>query len=94
MSDPDGGAVDRPPIPTEEGSNRRRALLYTLPFLLLGLGNVALVIGWGLEPLWVFAMLPPILFVTVITWIAFKSGFATDHDEYGDGLQPNEWDYE
>ncbi|WP_331235842.1 hypothetical protein [Natronorarus salvus] len=94
MSDPEPEAVDRPPIPTDEGSSRRRALLYTLPFLLLGLGNVALVIGWGLEPLWVFAMLPPILFVTVITWIAFKSGFVTDHDEYGDGLQQSEWDYE
>jgi hypothetical protein len=30
----------------------------------------------GRKPLWGFASLPPILFVSVLAWIAFKNGFA------------------
>lgn len=73
-----------PPIPADgDGdSDRWRAALYTLPFLALGALNVVLVLGWGLEPLWVFAMLPPILFMSVLTWVAFKSGFVTDRQEH------------
>lgn len=56
------------------GTSRFRAVLYILPFVLLGLANVVLVQIWGTEPLWVFVMLPPIVFVTVIGWIAFKYG--------------------
>lgn len=73
------------PIPETEdtdapGTSRFRAALYILPFVLLGLANVALVMVWGIEPLWVFVMLPPIAFVTVIGWIAFKYGVGEDHD--------------
>lgn len=86
MSTPVGAdeGDEGPPIPTDgDGDrNRRRAALYTLPFVVLGILNVVLVLGWGLEPLWVFAMLPPILFMCVLTWIAFKTGFVTDHEEY------------
>lgn len=57
------------------GMSRLRATLAILPFLVLGLLNVALVMTWGLQPLWVFVMLPPILFITVIGWVAFKYGF-------------------
>lgn len=78
------GSDEGPPIPTDDGGDRdrRRAALYTLPFLALGVLNVVLVLGWGLEPLWVFAMLPPVLFMSVLTWVAFKSGFVTDREEY------------
>jgi hypothetical protein len=66
------------PIPDDTESNRRRATLAILPFLLLGLADVVLIIGMGLRPLWAFLLLPPILFVTVIGWIAFKTGFVRD----------------
>ena len=51
------------------------SVLYSMPFLLLGLGNVALILGWGLEPLWAFLLLPPILFCTVLTYIVFSTDF-------------------
>ena len=57
--------------------SRRRAALAILPFLLLGLADVVLLLGWGLDPLWGFLILPPILFICVIGWIAFKTGFAS-----------------
>ncbi|MFC7114837.1 hypothetical protein ACFQH2_07460 [Natronoarchaeum sp. GCM10025703] len=60
------------------GTSRIRAALYILPFLLLGLANVALVMVWGAEPLWVFVMLPPIIFITVIGWVAFKYGIGEE----------------
>lgn len=46
-----------------------------LPFLALGLTDVLLLLFWGLDPLWGFVILPPILFMTVLSWIAFKTGF-------------------
>lgn len=57
--------------------NRRRAALAILPFLLLGLADVVLLLGWGLDPLWGFMILPPIIFISVIGWIAFRTGFAS-----------------
>ena len=81
----DGGdatAAETPPeLPDDDGKNRWRAALFTAPFLALGLLNVVLVFAWGLQPLWVFAMLPPILFVTVLTYIAFRTGFAEDRSD-------------
>lgn len=58
--------------------NRKRAALAVLPFLALGLGDVALIVLWGIDPLWGFAILPPILFISVLAWIAFRSGFVDD----------------
>jgi hypothetical protein len=58
--------------------DRKRAALAVLPFLLLGLGNVVLLLGWGLKPLWAFLILPPILFVSALGWIAFRTGFVRD----------------
>jgi hypothetical protein len=57
--------------------NRRRAAIAILPFLLLGLADVVLLLGWGLDPLWGFMILPPIVFISVLGWIAFRTGFAT-----------------
>lgn len=61
--------------------NRRRAALAVFPFLALGLADVLLLLGWGIEPLWGFIILPPILFITILGWIAFRSGFAGDRTE-------------
>lgn len=59
----------------DSGRKRKRAALYSMPFLLLGLGNVVLILSWGLEPLWAFALLPPILFCTVLTYLVFSTDF-------------------
>ena len=64
----------------ESGSrDRRKAALAVLPFLTLGLLDVVLLLGWGVDPLWGFAILPPILFVSALAWIAFSSGFVGEH---------------
>ena len=67
--------MDAPtPTPAADGS-RKAAFLAILPFLLLGLADVVLLLFWGLNPLWGFVILPPILFISALGWIAFKSGF-------------------
>ena len=58
--------------------NRRQAALYALPFLALGVGNAILILNFGLEPLWAFAQLPPILFTTALTYIVFSTDFLDD----------------
>ncbi len=62
----------------ETAISRKRAALAVLPFLALGIADVVFLLGWGLNPLWGFMILPPILFVTVLAWIAFRTGFASD----------------
>jgi len=69
----------------EVGKQRRRAALATLPFLSLGLIDVVLLLEFGLDPLWGFAILPPILFISVLTWLAFSTGFLDDRDQAGEG---------
>ena len=58
--------------------NRRRAALAVLPFLAIGLADVVLLLFWGIEPLWGFAILPPILFCSVLAWIVFSTDFLDD----------------
>ncbi len=58
--------------------NRKRAALAVTPFLLLGLANLVLLLGWGLKPLWAFLILPPIIFMSALAWIAFRTGFVRD----------------
>ncbi|MFB6081750.1 MAG: hypothetical protein ABEJ67_02905 [Halanaeroarchaeum sp.] len=55
--------------------NRKQAAILVTPFLLLGLADVLLLLFWGVDPLWGFVILPPILFTTFIGWIAFTNGF-------------------
>ena len=76
-TDPDDASTEGPARDDllDSGRKRKRAVLYSMPFLLLGLGNVALILGWGLEPLWAFLLLPPILFCTVLTYIVFSTDF-------------------
>ncbi len=64
-----------------EPITRKWAALFVLPFLLIGLADLVLLLGWGLNPLWGFMILPPILFMSVLTWIAFRSGFVGDRVE-------------
>lgn len=65
-----------PSLPTDdETRNRRRATLYVAPFLAVGLLNLIVLLRWGLDPLWAFAIMPPILAITAIAWIAFSHGF-------------------
>lgn len=55
--------------------NRKQAAILVTPFLLLGLADVVLLLVWGISPLWGFVILPPILFMVVLGWIAFTNGF-------------------
>jgi hypothetical protein len=72
------GDAEPPADDASGGRNRRRAALAVAPFLALGLLDVLLIYGFGIEPLWAFAVLPPILFVTVLAWIAFSTDFLED----------------
>jgi hypothetical protein len=60
------------------GYDRKRAALAVTPFLLLGLGDLLLLLWWGLDPLWGFMILPPIAMMSVLAWIAFRGGLARD----------------
>jgi hypothetical protein len=72
----DGTTADEGTPPQLSGDrNRKRAILYTLPFLALGVGDVVLLLFWGLEPLWGFVVLLPILFCSVLTYIVFSTDF-------------------
>lgn len=60
---------------TSDYRNRKQATILVTPFLLLGLADVVLLLVWGISPLWGFVILPPILFMVVLGWIAFTNGF-------------------
>ena len=62
----------------EVGLDRWTAAKYVAPFLFIGLFDLVLLLGWGLDPLWGFMILPPILFISVLAWIAFRTGFASN----------------
>ncbi|MGM0399061.1 MAG: hypothetical protein ACQEQY_08730 [Halobacteriota archaeon] len=66
MSTPNVGSTSR---------NRKQAALLVTPFLLLGVADVVLLLVWGIDPLWGFVILPPILFMTLLGWIAFTNDF-------------------
>ena len=61
--------------------NRLRAVLYVLPFIAIGVADVVLLLFWGLEPLWGFLILPPILAISLLGYIGFKHGFIRDIGE-------------
>ena len=72
--------------------SRKQAFLAMLPFLLLGVADVVLLLLWGLDPLWGFMILPPILAISALAWIAFRSGFARDRTGEPDGPDGPETD--
>ena len=61
--------------PGESGRSRKWAVIAVLPFLAVGLGDVLLLLIWGIDPLWGFAILPPILFCSVLAYIVFSTDF-------------------
>lgn len=81
MATPTPRDPEDPESDGDSGVSRKRAALAVLPFLLLGLADVVLILGWGLKPLWGFAVLPPILFISVLGWVAFKTGFVSDRTQ-------------
>lgn len=62
----------------EPSLNRTRAVLAVLPFLFIGLSCLGLILAWGLNPIWGFLILPPILFICVLAYLAFRTGFARE----------------
>jgi hypothetical protein len=58
--------------------NRTRVALIMVPLLALGLADVALIVLWGVNPLLGLAVLPPILFVTALGWVAIRGGLVND----------------
>jgi len=70
--------------------SRKQAFLAMLPFLLLGVADVVLLLFWGLDPLWGFMILPPILAISALAWIAFRSGFARDRTGDADATGTDE----
>lgn len=60
---------------------RKRAVLWALPFIALGLINLVLLLGWGLKPLWGFLIFPPIAFVSVLCYLALRTGLASSRIE-------------
>lgn len=80
---------DRPEDHFGFQKGRKEAALVVLPFVALGVANLVLLLLWGLDFLWGFLLLPPILFVSVVGWIAIRGGFAenrTGDDDYGGGV--------
>lgn len=59
----------------ENVGRRTYATLAILPFVGLGVADILLLVFFGTDPLWGFLILPPILFMTAIGWLAFNSGF-------------------
>lgn len=78
--DPGGGNADAGSVitPETEERNRKRAALAVAPFLGIGLLDLVLLLFWGLEPLWAFAILPPIIFCSILAYIVFSTGFLED----------------
>ncbi|WP_335999969.1 hypothetical protein [Halorientalis halophila] len=60
------------------GLDRKWAILAVVPFFLLGFSSLLLILLWGLDGLWGFMIMPPILFICVLGYIAFRTGFAAD----------------
>ena len=68
----------QPPQSDQHNLSRLRAAKAVSPFLALGLADVALLLIWGVDPLWGFMILPPILFITALGWLAFRTDFLED----------------
>ncbi|WP_254530901.1 hypothetical protein [Natrinema gelatinilyticum] len=64
-----------PSVRADDGADYRRAARYVAPFFVIGLVNLVILLRWGLDPLWAFAILPPMLFLSGIAWVAFGHGF-------------------
>ena len=62
---------------SEDGlTGTSKAALIVVPLFVLGAGNVVLLLGWGLNPVWGLLLFPPVLFISAIGWIAIRGGLA------------------
>jgi len=77
----EGDAVETADLVDHQPMARWKAAAAVAPFLLLGLASVVLLLGWGLNGLWAFMILPPIIFMSVLGWLAFRHGFVRDAGE-------------
>ncbi|MDY7083072.1 MAG: hypothetical protein SXQ77_11890 [Halobacteria archaeon] len=68
----ESGRLD-PERPDSKEFNRKRATKAVLPLLFIGLLDLYLLLEWGLNPLWGFVILPPILLVSTFGWIYFRA---------------------
>ncbi|MFC7096196.1 hypothetical protein [Halobaculum marinum] len=59
----------------EGGRSRFWAVVAVIPFLAIGIADVLLLLFWGIDPLWGFAILPPILFCSVLAYLVFSTDF-------------------
>jgi len=56
----------------------KTALIVVVPLFVLGAGNVVLILNWGMNPVWGALLFPPVVFVSVLGWIALRGGIAGD----------------
>lgn len=72
--------MDSPTDPVHGGGrrNRKRAAIAVVPLLTIGVIDLLLLLEFGLDPLWGFAILPPMIMISVFGWIYFG---AVDEDE-------------
>jgi hypothetical protein len=61
--------------------NTRKAAVIIVPFLLLGIGNVLLILQWGLDLVWGLLLVPPVLFISAMGWIAISGGLVDRESE-------------
>ena len=61
-----------------EGPNarRRKAALIVVPLFVLGVGNVLLILQWDMNPVWGVLLVPPVIFISALGWIAIEGGIA------------------
>jgi len=80
LEDEEGDADAQPPDASGDDYplSRKRALVWAVPFVALGVFNLLLLLGWGLKPLWAFLIFPPIAFVSVLTYLALRTGLASN----------------
>jgi hypothetical protein len=59
---------------TPDRSRKRKAAVVVVPFFLLGVANVAFILQRGMDPIWGLLLFPPVLFISVLGWIAIDGG--------------------
>ena len=58
------------------GEHGKRGALAVGVFLSIGLTNVIVLLSWGqISPVWGLALVPPILFCSVLVWLVFGTNF-------------------
>jgi hypothetical protein len=62
--------------PDGRDAGRRKAALIVVPLFVLGLGNVVLILQWDLNPIWGVLLVPPVIFISALGWIAIEGGIA------------------